>query len=99
MAVQILIDKEKIAEFCRRHYIVKLSLFGSVTTDEFRDDSDVDVLVEYAEGHVPDFFTLFDQQDELAVMFGHKVDLQTPAGLSRYFRDDVLRNADVQYAA
>ncbi len=99
MAVQILIDKEKIAEFCRRHYIVKLSLFGSVTTDEFRDDSDVDVLVEYAEGHVPDFFTLFDQQDELAVMFGRKVDLQTPAGLSRYFRDDVLRNADVQYAA
>ena len=99
MAVQILIDKEKIAEFCRRHYIVKLSLFGSVTTDEFRDDSDVDVLVEYAEGHVPDFFTLFDQQDELAVMFGRRVDLQTPAGLSRYFRDDVLRNADVQYAA
>ena len=99
MAVQILIDKEKIAEFCRRHYIVKLSLFGSVTTDEFRDDSDVDVLVEYAEGHVPDFFTLFDQQDELAVMFGRKVDLQTPAGLSRYFRDDVRRNADVQYAA
>ena len=99
MAVQILIDKEKIAEFCRRHYIVKLSLFGSVTTNEFRGDSDVDVLVEYAEGHVPDFFTLFDQQDELAVMFGRKVDLQTPAGLSRYFRDDVLRNADVQYAA
>ena len=99
MAVQILIDKEKIAEFCRRHYILKLSLFGSVTPNEFRGDSDVDVLVEYAEGHVPDFFTLFDQQDELAVMFGHKVDLQTPAGLSRYFRDDVLRNADVQYAA
>ncbi|MCC6793670.1 MAG: nucleotidyltransferase family protein [Candidatus Hydrogenedentes bacterium] len=99
MAVQIAIDKEKIAEFCRRHYILKLSLFGSVTTDEFREDSDVDVLVEYAEGHVPDFFTLFDQQDELATMFGRKVDLQTPAGLSRYFRDDVLRNADVQYAA
>ncbi|NUM56950.1 MAG: nucleotidyltransferase domain-containing protein [Candidatus Hydrogenedentes bacterium] len=99
MGVQIEIDKEKIAEFCRRHHIVKLSLFGSVTTDDFRDDSDVDVLVEYAEGHVPDFFTLFDQQDELAVLVARKVDLHTPASLSRYFRDEVLRNAAVQYAA
>ena len=99
MAVQIAVDNARIAEFCRRHHIVKLSFFGSVTTDEFGEDSDVDVLVEYEEGHVPDFFTLFDQQDELAAMFGRTVELQTPAGLSRSFRDEVVQGAAVQYAA
>jgi len=99
MAIQIEIDQDQIAEFCRRHHIVKLSLFGSVLGEEFRDDSDVDVLVEYDEMHVPDFFTLFDQQDELAAMFGRTVDLHTPASLSRFFRDEVLQSAAVQYAA
>lgn len=99
MAIQIEVDKEKIADFCRRHHIVKLSLFGSVTTDEFRADSDVDVLVEYDKAHIPDFFSFFDHQEELAALFERNVDLHTPASLSRYFRDEVVRSATVQYAA
>lgn len=99
MTIQIAVDRERIAEFCRRHHIVKLSFFGSVTTGDFREDSDVDVLVEYDEAHVPDFFTFFDQRDELTGMFGRTVDLHTPAGLSHFFRDEVVRNAAVQYAA
>lgn len=99
MAVQIEIDSERIAEFCLRHFIVKLSLFGSVTTDDFRDDSDVDVLVEYDPEHIPDLFAVADQQHELSEMLGRKVDLRTPKGLSRFFRDEVLKEAVVQYVA
>src|SRR3990172_2584275 len=93
------IPREPIADFCRRHHIRKLSLFGSVLRPDFRPDSDVDVLVEFEPGHTPGFFRLFDLEQELGrLLGGRKVDLRTAEDLSRYFRDDVLRRAEVQYA-
>lgn len=92
------ISQEKIADFCKRHRIRKLALFGSILRDDFRPDSDIDVLVEFE----PDARTglaFFEMQDELARMLGRKVDLNTPGFLSRYFRDEVLREAQVQYVA
>lgn len=90
------VPRDAIAEFCRRHHIRKLSLFGSVLGDDFRPDSDIDILVEFEPGHVPGF-AFFAMQDELSELFGRKVELHTPAFLSRYFRDEVLAQAEVQY--
>ena len=82
------IPQEQIAEFCRRNHIRKLSLFGSVLREDFRPDSDVDVLVEFEPGytHGLHFFTL---QFELSKMLGRPVDLNTRQWLSPYFREDV----------
>ena len=96
--VRIDIPKSRIAEFCRRNHIRRLALFGSVLRDDFRPESDVDVLVEFE----PDarvglrFFAL---EEELSGIFGRKVDLNTPGFLSDYFRDEVLAEAEVQYDA
>jgi hypothetical protein len=98
MSAKIQIDKTKIAEFCRRHHIRRLALFGSVLRDDFRPDSDVDVLVEFEPGHVPGW-EFFSMQDELSEILKQKVDLNTPGFLSRYFRDRVMREAEVQYDA
>ena len=92
-------SKDRIAEFCERNHILKLCLFGSVLREDFRPESDVDVLVEFEPGHVPGFFRLFDLEKELSPLFGgRKVDLRTPQDLSRYFRDQVVAQAEVQYA-
>ena len=95
--IQITFPKERIAEFCRRHHIKKLAIFGSVLRPDFRDDSDIDVLVEFEPDHVPGL-AFFAMQDELSGILGRKVDLNTPECLSRYFRDKVLQEALVQYA-
>jgi predicted nucleotidyltransferase len=93
---KIQIPKKEIAEFCRRHHIRRLALFGSVLRDDFRPASDVDVLVEFEEGHVPGW-EFFDMEEELSRIFGRKVDLNTPGFLSRFFRRRVLAEAQVQY--
>jgi len=98
MGARIQLDRGQIAEFCRRHGIRRLSLFGSVLRDDFRPDSDVDVLVEFEPGRVPGFFGLARMQIELSEMIGRTVDLRTPEELSRHFRDAVVRSAEVQYA-
>jgi hypothetical protein len=95
---RIRIDKYRIAEFCRRHRIRRLALFGSALRDDFGPRSDVDVLVEFEHGHVPGL-AFFAMENELAEIIGRKVDLNTPQFLSRYFRDDVLATAEDQYAA
>jgi predicted nucleotidyltransferase len=95
--VRIKIPKEKLAEFCRRRHIKKLSLFGSVLRDDFGPDSDVDVLVEFETGHTPGF-AIIDMENELSGMVGRKVDMRTPNDLSRYFRDRVVRESRVEYA-
>jgi hypothetical protein len=93
------IPKSQLAEFCRRHHILKLALFGSILRDDFRPDSDIDVLVEFEPGHVPGF-GFIRLQDELSALFGGRaVDLVTPKFLNRRIRDEVLRSAEVQYAA
>lgn len=92
------IPRERIAEFCRANGIRRLALFGSILRDDFRPDSDIDVLVEFEPGvHVG--LSFIRMQDELSGILGRPVDLNTPASLSRYFREDVLREAEVQYLA
>lgn len=97
MNKNLVIPKDKIADFCRRHHIVRLCVFGSALREDFTPDSDVDVLVEFQKGHEPGF-AFFDMQDELSQLLGRKVELHTPNFLSRYFRNKVLREAEVQYA-
>lgn len=95
----IALPKDRLDEFCRRNHIAKLSLFGSVLREDFKPDSDVDVLVEFEEGHTPGFLGLARMEEELSEMLGgRKVDLRTPQDLSRYFREEVLDSAAVQYA-
>lgn len=97
--VRIAVDREKIAEFCRKWKVVEFALFGSVLRDDFRPDSDVDVLVEFEPGHVPGLIRLAGLERELSgVLGGRKVDLRTPEDLSRYFRGDVVARAEVMYA-
>ncbi len=86
-----------MAAFCRRHHILRLSLFGSVLRDDFAPDSDVDVLVEFAPGRTPGF-AFFSMQEELSEILGRKVDLNTPHCLSVYIRDQVVREAEPLYA-
>ena len=93
-------SREKIGEFCRRYSIVRLSLFGSVLTPEFGPESDIDVLVEFEPGQSPGFLRLAELENELSDLFeGRKIDLRTPEELSRYFRDEIIASAEVQYAA
>jgi predicted nucleotidyltransferase len=96
--VQILIDQNKIAAFCRRHHIRQLALFGSVLREDFLPTSDVDVLVEFEPGHLPGL-AFFAMQKELSSILDRKVDLNTARFLSPYFRERVLAEAEVQYAA
>lgn len=95
---KIAVPEGKIAEFCRRHNIRRLALFGSVLGDDFTSDSDVDVLVEFAPGTRIGlgFFAL---QEELSRILGRKVDLNTPGFLSKYFRDSILEEAEDHYAS
>jgi len=94
----VTIPKERIAEFCHRHHIRKLALFGSILRDDFRPDSDVDVLVEFQAGCVVGLMRMAGIQRELSDLLARKVDLRTPEDLSRHFRDEVVRTAAVQYA-
>ena len=98
MLTNLLIPQSKIADFCQRHHIHKLALFGSILRDDFRPDSDVDVLVEFEEGYVPDFFRLYDMEQELSALFDrHPIDLVTFAALNRHLRKSVLSAAMVVY--
>ncbi len=89
---------EKIEAFCRKNGISKLSLFGSVLRYDFNDESDVDVLIEFQPGKVVGLLRLAAMEIELSEILGRKVDLRTPAELSRYFRQEVCDSAEVQYA-
>lgn len=88
----------RLAEFCARHRIQRLALFGSVLRDDFGPNSDVDVLVEFEPG-VRTGLRFFAIQHELSEILGRRVDLNTPQCLSKYFRDQVLDEAEVQYVA
>lgn len=92
------VPQDKIADFCRRNHIRRLAFFGSVLRDDFRPDSDIDVLVEFEPGHVPGL-ALIRMQAELSALLGHDIDLVTPKFLNRRIRDRVLSEMEVQYAA
>ena len=92
------IPKAELEAFCQNNNINKLFLFGSALRDELKPDSDIDLLVEFDKNHMPGLLDLAGMEIELTEILGRKVDLRTPAELSRYFRDDVLRKAKVEYA-
>jgi predicted nucleotidyltransferase len=94
------VPKEKIVSLCQRWYITKLSLFGSVLRDDFRPDSDIDVLVEFHPEHIPGFLKLHRIQEELVTLLGnHPIDLVTPKFLNPRIRDRILAEAEVYYDA
>jgi hypothetical protein len=95
--IKIEIPKDEIAEFCRRHHIVKLSFFGSVLRDDFGPESDVDVLVEFDPAHIPGLMRFVGMEMKLSEILGRKADLNTPQDLSKYFRNKALAEAQVQY--
>jgi predicted nucleotidyltransferase len=98
MSKSVAVDRMQLAEFCERHGIRRLAVFGSVLRDDFAPHSDIDVLVEFEPGRTPGL-AFFAMQDELSGLFHRVVDLHTPASLSRYFRDQVLAEAEDQYVA
>ncbi len=90
------LPKNKIAEFCRRNHVRRLAVFGSALRDDFRPESDLDVLVEFEPGHIPGL-AFFGMQSELSNLVGRAVDLNTPQFLSKYYRSQVEREAQVIY--
>ena len=99
MTLQLEISEEDLALFCRKHGIIKLAIFGSALTDQFNNESDIDVLVEFEPGSVPGFIGLAALENELAGIIGNgrKIDIRTPEDLSRYFREEVIAKAEVLY--
>jgi predicted nucleotidyltransferase len=100
MNSKLSLPREQIAAFCQKHGIRRLSLFGSALREDFRPDSDVDILVEFEPDRIPTLFDLAAMEQELSVLLGgRRVDMRTPGDLSRYFRQQVMEEAEVQYAA
>ena len=94
---RIQLDRGKIAVFCRRHQIIKLSLYGSILRDDFNESSDIDVLVEFEPDAAVGFFDIASMELELSRILGRKVDMRTAAELSHHFRERVIREAETQY--
>ena len=93
------VSERELSAFCRRSGIKRLSLFGSVLTERFSGTSDVDVLVEFERGRQVGYLRMAAMERELSKLFGgRKIDLRTPGELSKYFREEVMRTAAVQYA-
>ena len=99
MDERIVLDRNRLAAFCTMHRIARLSFFGSVLREHFGPNSDVDILVEFEPGLRLGHIGMAKLELELTAMLGRKADLRTPSDLSRYFRADVLRDAEVQFAA
>ncbi len=92
------VSKEKLEEFCVRNHIKKLAVFGSAIKGTMRQDSDIDILVEFEENNIPGLITFCGIQNELSDLIGREVDLRTSQDLSRYFRQEVEKTAELQYA-
>ncbi len=95
---RINIPKEQLVRFCEKHHISRISLYGSALRDDFGPDSDIDILVDFEPGFKTGLLKMAHMENELSDMLGQKVDLRTPGDLSRYFRQEVLENAEVEYA-
>jgi predicted nucleotidyltransferase len=90
-------SKEKLTDFCRRNHIKKLSVFGPIIRGQLQPDSEIDILVEFERDRTPGLFSIIRMEMELTEVIGRKVDLRTPEDLSQYFRDEVMRDAELQY--
>jgi predicted nucleotidyltransferase len=99
MGLPIEVDRDTIADVCRRHGMVWLAFFGSVIHDDFGPDSNVDVLVRFGPARVPGLLALAEMQFELADVLGHKADRRTPEDLSEHFRHSAVAEAVTQYVA
>jgi hypothetical protein len=99
MKLAVTIPQDAIEAFCRRHHLTQLAFFGSVLTDRFGPDSDIDVLFEYHTDHVPTLFDVAAMEAELSEILGRKADMRTARDLSRHSRDEVVREALIQYPA
>lgn len=98
-AAHITVPQADIASFCRRNGVRRIALFGSVLTNRFSEASDIDVLIEFQPRERVGFFRLAEIESELSELFGgRRIDLRTPGDLSRYFRNDVVRNSLALYA-
>ncbi|MBI5670151.1 MAG: nucleotidyltransferase domain-containing protein [Chloroflexi bacterium] len=97
MNQRIAVSQDELAAFCHKYRVRKLSLFGSVLRADFRDDSDIDVLVEFEPDAVVDLFDIVEMEITLAEMFDRKVDVRTPQDLSRHFRQRVIDTAEILY--
>ena len=98
MRANIIVPTQKIDEFCLKNHVRRLAFFGSVLRDDFSNESDIDILVEFDPDHVPGL-AFFSMEAELSEILGRKVELHTPAFLSPYFRDKVLAESEIQYVA
>ena len=98
MKIQIDLPMDKLIDFCKQNQIQKMALFGSVLREDFSHDSDIDILVEFKPGAKVGL-NFFSMEKELSEILGRKVDFNTPGFLSKYFRDEVLREAEVLYDA
>lgn len=100
MTGRLAMDEKALEGFCRKHHIRKLSLFGSRLKGTARADSDIDLLVEFEPDARPTLLDLAAMEEEMSgLLQGMRVDMRTPDELSRYFRSEVLRTAEVQYVA
>ena len=99
MGLPITIDHERVSEFCRRSRIRRLSFFGSVLRDDFGDQSDIDVLVEFEPEAIVGYLSMTRMEQELSDLSGRRVDMRTPDELSSYFRDQVVAGAQAEYVA
>ena len=99
MNPNVSISQERLVEFCRANGITRLAIFGSALREDFGPESDIDVLVEFAPDRAPGLLGMAGMEIDLSALFGgRKVDLRTPEDLSRYFRQEVLDMAEIQYA-
>ncbi len=99
MNPQLKIPKDRLAFFCRERGIRRLAVYGSALRPDFGPDSDIDVLIEFESGHTPGLLGMARMERELSILLGgRKVDMRTPEDLSRYFRRQVVSEAEVQYA-
>ena len=99
MNSNVSISQDRLTEFCRANGITRLAIFGSALREDFGPESDIDVLVEFAPGRAPGLLGMAGMEIDLSALFGgRKVDLRTPEDLSRYFRQEVLDMAEIQYA-
>src|SRR3990167_5188856 len=96
-APKVKVSKSWIKKFCQAHHIVKLALFGSVLSDHFTTESDVDVLVEFDPQHVPGLFSFVEMKEELSQGFGREVDLRTPEDISKLFRNEIIQQSYLLY--
>ena len=98
MSLQVEVPKRKIANFCRHYHIRRLAIFGSALRPDFDEASDIDILVEFDPQYIPGLLGMARMERELSTLWaGRKVDLRTPEDLSRYFRQQVLDEAEDQY--